>query len=70
MLDLQEIRVRLKDRKLTVVAAATGIHKATLYRLVNDEVQPAYETVKTLSDYLLERGFFARTKGLHDTEGT
>jgi len=62
MLDLQEIRERLKDRKLTVVAEATGVSRATLYRVAAGDTGASYDTAKTLSDYLLGEGRFAQRK--------
>lgn len=52
MLDVEEIKRRLSDRKLTVVAERTGVHKVTLYRLVHGEALPAYDTLQRVSDYL------------------
>lgn len=63
MLDLAEIRERMRDRKITHVAKAIGVHKATLYRIVWGDTVPTYETLKQLSDYLLERGQFKRNGG-------
>lgn len=52
----------MKDRKVTVVAQAIGAHKVTLYRMLNGEQTPSYETLKALSDYLLGEGRFAPAK--------
>lgn len=62
MLDLEQIRSKLKDRRITAVAEATGLHQATVYRVVWGEQVPSYETVKVLSDYLLGEGRFASAK--------
>ena len=53
MLTLDEIRTRLKDRRLPVVAQATGIHANTL-REVRDNplANPTYKVFKLLNDYL------------------
>lgn len=67
MLDLAEIRERMKDRKVTAVAEATGLHKQTVYRAVWGAVAPSYETVKLLSDYLLGQGRFAPKEKDGDT---
>lgn len=55
MLTLDEIRKGLKDRRLLVVAQATGIHANTL-REVRDNplANPTYKVFKTLNDYLAE----------------
>ena len=63
MLDLADIRERVRDRKLTVVAEAIGIHKSTLYRMLSGDVAPSYETVKALSDYLLGEGKWKKKEG-------
>ena len=52
MMTLAEIRERLEDRNLKVVAAKAGINKNTLYRLVNGASDPSYETVVKLVAYL------------------
>ena len=54
MLTLEDIRTRLKDRRLPVVAQATGIHPNTL-REVRDNplANPTYKVFKLLNDYLI-----------------
>lgn len=52
MLNLQEIKERMQDRNVAAVARIVGINKATLYRILSNESQPTYETVRLLSDYL------------------
>lgn len=54
MLTLEQIRERMRDRKVTVVADAIGVHANTVYRALNADGKPSYETVKLLSDYLLK----------------
>jgi len=34
------------------VAVKAGVHPATVYRFMQPDSQPSYETVKLLSDYL------------------
>jgi transcriptional regulator with XRE-family HTH domain len=54
---LEEIRERLHDRKLTVVAQSTGLHYNTVYRIANGSSKdPAYSVIKRLSDYLDQEG--------------
>jgi len=54
---LEEIRERLHDRKLTVVAQHTGLHYNTIYRIANGTSKdPAYSVVKRLSEYLDQEG--------------
>ena len=52
MKTLEEIKQLLKDAKLRKVAANAGVHYNAVYRLMNGQVKPSYETVKKLSDYL------------------
>ncbi len=53
MLTIEEIRERLIDRRLAMIAEVTGIHYATIQAIRNGKVtNPSYETVKALSDYL------------------
>lgn len=54
MLDLSEIKERMRDRKISVVALAIGVHKGTLYRVLSGEQSPSYETLVALSGYLTE----------------
>lgn len=52
MLTLEQIRARLQHSNLRAVAQAAGIHYNTLYKLMNQNCDPAYSTIKALSDYL------------------
>jgi len=52
VLRLDEIRRRLKDRKLTVVAKNANISRPVLYQIVNNQTDPKFSTVERLSDYL------------------
>jgi DNA-binding phage protein len=53
MLTVEQIKSRLKDANLKRVAENAGVHPATVYRLMNEDSKPLYETVKALSDYLV-----------------
>lgn len=53
MMTLDEIREALRPYNLTKVAKESGVNKHTLYRMMNEQHKPTYETVKRLSDYLL-----------------
>lgn len=56
MLTIEEIRERLQDRRLAMVADSTGIHYVTLQAIRTGRVKnPSYDTVKALSDYLEEK---------------
>lgn len=53
MLTLDQIKDRLKHSNLKAVAEASNVNYNTLYKLMNEEGRdPAYSTVKALSDYL------------------
>lgn len=54
MMTLEQIKEKLKDRNLSAVADATGIHRNAIYRLVNGRSRPSYETVRRLVEYLNE----------------
>lgn len=55
MLTLEQIKSRLADANLRRVAQNAGIHPATVYRFMNEDSRPLYETVKALSDYLTKQ---------------
>jgi hypothetical protein len=52
MLTIEQIRLALKDRRISMVAAATGLHYNTI-RFVRDKrtANPSYKVLKALSDY-------------------
>jgi transcriptional regulator with XRE-family HTH domain len=52
MMTIEQIKKRLSDANLKRVAEKSGVHPATVYRFMQDESKPLYETVKALSDYL------------------
>ena len=53
MLNLEQIRERLKHSNLRAVSQAAGVNYHTLVKLMKqDSRDPAYSTVKALSDYL------------------
>jgi transcriptional regulator with XRE-family HTH domain len=53
MLSIEEIRNKLKDRRIAMVAEATGLSRQVIYNLITGKTpSPAYETVKRLSEYL------------------
>ena len=52
MMTLEEVREKLVDRRIDMVADATGLHYGTVQEIrsgKNDN--PSYKTVKALSDY-------------------
>ena len=53
MLTLEQIRAALQDRMPSKVAKATGLHYNTIRDVrSNAGANPAYTTLKALSDYL------------------
>jgi DNA-binding phage protein len=52
MLTLDVIRHKLINHNLKAVAADSKLHYNAVYRLMNGQTNPSYETVKKLSDYL------------------
>jgi len=53
MLTLEEIRKRLQDRRLDVVAFATGLHPNSVARIRDGKNKdPKHSTLAALSDYL------------------
>lgn len=53
MLTLNEIKERLQDRNISVIADKTGLNVATIHKIKrSDKANPTYETIKILSDYL------------------
>lgn len=54
--DLERIRGKLKDRNLRAVAKNTGLSYRTVWSISNGKnATPAYNTVRILKDYLIER---------------
>lgn len=52
MLNPEQIKEKLKDRVVSVVAEETGLHPNTVRKLKEGKGKsPEYETVKKLSDY-------------------
>jgi transcriptional regulator with XRE-family HTH domain len=53
MLTLDEIAVALRDRRMDIVAEATGLHRSTIARIKTGKANPTYDVMKALSDYLM-----------------
>jgi len=54
--EMARIRVALKDRVLTKVAEATGLHVNTIRNIAKREHQSfSLSTIKKLSDYLFQK---------------
>ncbi len=53
MLTIEQIRLALRDRRISMVSAATGLHYNTIKTLRdNERANPSYKVLKALSDYL------------------
>jgi transcriptional regulator with XRE-family HTH domain len=53
MLTLEQIRLLLKDRRLTVVSKEIGVSYPTILAIYKGESKnPNYETIEKLSEYL------------------
>lgn len=52
MLTVEEIKQKLEDRNVQVVARKTGIHFNTIHRLQHGSTRPSYATLERLSEYL------------------
>lgn len=50
--DLEAIRARLRPYKLRIVAQEIGVNPHTLYRFMNENSRPPYDTVKKLVDWM------------------
>ena len=52
MLTPEEIKERMKDRVVGIVAIATGLHVNTIRKLKNGTaVEPSFETIQKVSQY-------------------
>lgn len=50
---LDQIRLALADRKVSMVARATKVHPNTIRTILKDpEANPTHRVIKALSDYL------------------
>lgn len=55
MIDLDNIKRKLHDRRLDIVAEATGLHRSTIARIRDGEQKnPTYYVLEKLSAYLEE----------------
>lgn len=53
MLTLEEIREKLKDRKLSMVAEATGLSRQAVHNVMTGRTpRPYFDTVRRLVEYL------------------
>ena len=53
MLTLDQIRSALRDRRIDIIADATGLHRNTISKVRdNPNSNPSLRVMKALSDYL------------------
>ena len=52
MLTVEQMIERLKDRRIRMVAKASGVSYQTIYNMVQGKSLPSYETLVRLSNYL------------------
>jgi len=52
MLTIEEIKAKLKDRRVSVVAASIGVSTMAIYNIINGKTMPSYDTLVKLSNYL------------------
>lgn len=53
MLNLDQIKAKLADRRLSVVSEATGLHPNTIAKIREGKIDnPTYYALSRLSDYL------------------
>jgi predicted transcriptional regulator len=55
MMNLQQIREALADRRLDKVSEGTGVHPITLARIRDGKVDPKSSTLEALSSYFEAR---------------
>lgn len=54
MMTIQDIQSALRDRRIGMVAAATGLHYNTIKQVRdNPHANPSYRVLRLLSEYLL-----------------
>jgi transcriptional regulator with XRE-family HTH domain len=57
MLNLDQIKAKLSDRRLDAIAAATGLHRNTIANIKSGKIEnPTYYVLIKLSDYFEGQG--------------
>ena len=54
MYNLKYVRKAIQDRQASKVCDATGLSRHTFYRVRDNTGNVSYDTVKALSDYLMQ----------------
>ena len=55
MLTVEQIREKLHLMNIRGVASEAGVSAASVYRLMNEDGKPQYQTVKALSDFFEDK---------------
>jgi len=54
MMSLDEVRGRLRDRRISIVAAEARVHRNTISAIVSGRsLNPSYRVMKALTDYFV-----------------
>ncbi len=56
MMEIEDLKKKLKTHNLSKVAEQSGVDKHTLYRLMSERSRPSYETVKKLVEWMESEG--------------
>ena len=57
-MNIEDIKESLKDKRLSVISEATGLHYNTLREIRdNPEPNPTYKVLKLVSDYLTNNAY-------------
>ncbi len=57
MLNLDQIKAKLPDRRLDAIAQATGLHRNTIANIRDGKIEnPTYYVLRKLSDYFEGQG--------------
>jgi len=51
MLTIEEIKKKMSDRRVDLVAKGAGINKQTLYMIMWGKKKPSYDTLEKLTNY-------------------
>jgi transcriptional regulator with XRE-family HTH domain len=51
MLTIEQIKEKMKDRKISSVASACGISRQGLHQLLKDKNKPSYDILERLTKY-------------------
>jgi len=64
LIPLDKIASKIKHLNLAKLSKETGVHRTTLYKIIEGTIDPRYSTVRTLSNYLNYLSLVDRFKNL------